>query len=199
MVYSMIRSLFLLMLCGAPFVSVLQAQESRNENLHVYAEHTDPHAKKKSPSVCHSHADLTFVPFSADKFVDYGAFTWSADSFQVTFKFKNQGGVDFSDALRISFYNGDPRATFRQRTYLGTKTILVSDMAFGDIITTTLKVKNPGDAFNLYIAINDNGTTLPLNITQQPDRVIECAYGNVINQHVEPVPVNESTRPKPIN
>jgi hypothetical protein len=128
--------------------------------------------------------NLAFVPLSSGRLIDYMPFTCMDDEFQVTFKYTNLGDVALDGTLQISFYDGDPTVAAAMR--LGTKSVLLSDMSPGDTITTTTSLTSPGRVFDLYIVVNDNGTTTPLDIPAQPDHIIECDYNNVINARITP-------------
>jgi hypothetical protein len=92
--------------------------------------------------------------------------------------------------LRISFYEGDPTLQTPLATRLDTQSVFLSDMGLGDTLTTTAYLKSPGHAFDLYIAINDDGSTLPLDIFAQSGHLIECDYDNVSKVHISPDPVS---------
>ncbi|MBT1688442.1 T9SS type B sorting domain-containing protein [Dawidia soli] len=103
----------------------------------------------------------------------------------VTFKFRNKGDIAISGGLKVTFYNGDPRTTSAVK--ISTTTITLADMAPGDTITHKVTIAGPGSSFNLYVSVNDNGTTIPLDITKQPGRIMECDYGdNLLNAPVNP-------------
>ncbi|MBT1707533.1 gliding motility-associated C-terminal domain-containing protein [Fulvivirgaceae bacterium PWU5] len=103
----------------------------------------------------------------------------------VTFKFRNKGDVLVSGGLKITFYNGDPRTNSAVK--MSTTTITLSEMAPGDTITQKVTIAGNGSPFTLYVVLNDDGTTIPLDIEKQPGRIRECDYGdNVLFAPVNP-------------
>ncbi|MCD9017830.1 T9SS type B sorting domain-containing protein [Parachryseolinea silvisoli] len=103
----------------------------------------------------------------------------------VTFKFRNKGDISISGGLNITFYNGDPRTASAVK--ISTTKITLSDMNPGDTITQKLTIAGNGSPFTLYVSLNDNGTTIPLDITKQPGRIMECDYGdNLLFAPVDP-------------
>lgn len=130
--------------------------------------------------------NLVPVPMSISQSIIYDAFTCVADSIQATFKFWNKGDLSANGDLQISFYNGDPKLLNSPSTRLATKTYSLSAMNPGDTITVTTKIKNPTVDFDLYVVLNDNGTTLPVDIAQQENHIIECDYDNLMQAHITP-------------
>jgi hypothetical protein len=129
--------------------------------------------------------DLSFVPFSSGNLIAYIPFTCGDKDFQVAFKYANLGTVAFDGTLQISFYDGDPTLPSARR--LGTESILLADMNPGDTATFTTSLTSLGSAFDLYVVLNDNGTTIPLDIPVQAGHITECDYNNnVINAHIMP-------------
>lgn len=126
--------------------------------------------------------NLAFVPFSEAKLIDYIPVTCLDESLQVTFKYANPGTATIDGTVQISFYQGDPTPDPSFATHLGTKAFELSDMHPGDTITTTAYVKNPGGIFDLYLVVNDDGTTLPLNLSAQSGDIGECDYSDNIIQ-----------------
>jgi hypothetical protein len=131
--------------------------------------------------------NLAFVPFNEAKLIDYTPFTCLDDSIQVTFKYLNRGTATIDGTVRISFYQGDPIPDPSTATHLGTKAIVLSDMHPEDTITTTTYVKNPGGVVALSIVVNDDGTTLPLDLAAQSGDIAECDYSdNTIRASIIP-------------
>jgi large repetitive protein len=128
--------------------------------------------------------NVALVPASPTTSIDYKPFDCLADSVQVTFKYTNRGDISANGTLNISFYNGDPRLAVPLATRFATKSVLLSGLNPDDIITTTTNLKSPHAAFDLFIVVNDNGTTIPLDITLQSGHIIECDYDNVISAHI---------------
>lgn len=133
--------------------------------------------------------NLAFIPASTGKMIDYRPYTCLADIIEVTFRYTNLGQAAIDDAVRISFYRGDP-ALDPAAIRLGTKTVDLAGMHPGDTVTTTAHVTNPGGIVDLYVVINDDGTTLPLNLSEQPGHIVECDYNdNTMHAAIVPNPV----------
>ncbi len=133
--------------------------------------------------------NLAVLPFNGTSTIDYSPPTCPVDSFEISFKFMNRGDIGISGNLNISFYNGDPRlTTLPLATRLTTKVFPLAELNPGDTVSITTIVKGPGSQFKLFIVLNDNGTTIPLDFTKQPDRIAECEYDNVIEADIIPLP-----------
>jgi len=132
--------------------------------------------------------NLAVAPFSPGVDVSFTPPTCPVDSFEISFKIKNLGDIRISGDVKVSFYNGDPEAAAPLAVRLRTTSFPLGTMSPGDSLTLTTFVKGPGSAFRLYIVINDDGTTIPLDITQQPNRIPECEYDNIISTQVNPLP-----------
>jgi len=128
--------------------------------------------------------NLVMISASLSQQINYTSYTCLNDSIQISFRYTNRGERAINNTVFISFYDGDPSQAIATR--LDTKSFLISGMNPGDTLATTLSIKNPGIAFDLHIAVNDNGTTLPLNILAQTGHLIECQNDNVIYQHIIP-------------
>jgi hypothetical protein len=135
--------------------------------------------------------DLAAVSVSPTQAIRYTPFTCVSDSIQVTFKYMNRGDISIGSntTLQVSFYDGDPESQTSLATRLDTKSFQVSGMLPGDTITTTTTIRNPGGEFDLYVVLNDHGTTIPLNFGAQPWRIKECDSGNIISARLTPVSV----------
>jgi hypothetical protein len=140
---------------------------------------------------CPSYAapNLSVVPFNPNDptapQLKIDAPTCPDKNIGVTFKFRNKGDVLVSGGLNITFYNGDPRTNSAVK--ISTTKITLTEMAPGDTITQKVTIAGNGSPFTLYVALNDDGTTIPLDIEKQPGRIRECDYGdNVLFAPVNP-------------
>jgi hypothetical protein len=129
-------------------------------------------------------ANLSFVPVSPGRLIGYTPFTCLDESVQVTFKYANRGEVPMNGTLRISFYDGDPR--LQGAIKLSTESVEVVGMNPGDTLTTIADLQIPASTLDLYIVLNDDGTTIPLDIASQPGHLTECNYDNLINVYLQP-------------
>jgi large repetitive protein len=131
--------------------------------------------------------DLALVPFSSGRLIEYTPFSCTDEYFQVTFKYTNQGNMVLDGTLEVSFYDGDPTLSDPLVRRLDTKSILLAGMSPDDTITTSISLRSLGGAFDLYVVLNDNGTTIPLDIPQQSGHITECIYNNnVVNARIVP-------------
>lgn len=146
-----------------------------------------------------STPNLMIVPFNTGETINYSSFNCLADSFQVSFHYVNTGSVSVNSPLKISFYDGDPTLASPPATLLHTETVWALDMNPGDTITTTLKLKNPDKDFDLFVVLNDDGTTIPLNLSSQSGHILECEEGNIANVRIERGPVALDTKVLQLN
>ncbi len=113
--------------------------------------------------------------------------TCPGQNFTVTFQITNLGDVQLDGAVPITFYNGNPEVAGAIKL----NTIFASLVAFkpNNIFTVSnATVNGPGGPFTLYIVLNDNGTTIPLNLPNT--NFVECDYNNnIISAPVIPLPV----------
>ena len=114
--------------------------------------------------------------------------------FTTSFQIENLGDAELSGYVHISFYDGDPFQT--GATYLSTDSIDLRNFGPGDVFDVgDITVTGPGSPFNLYIVLNDNGSTLPTPVTLPNTNFLECDYtDNVIRVFVNPIPFPLSTR-----
>jgi hypothetical protein len=135
--------------------------------------------------------NLAVTPTGSGRMIDYTAYTCLADSIQTTFRYTNLARSVIDKTIKISFYQGDPASEPSTAILLGVKTVKLSNMYAGDTVTTTANVKNPGGIVDLYVVLNDNGTTLPLNLAEQTDHLAECDYNdNIAHATTVPNPVS---------
>lgn len=134
--------------------------------------------------------NLAITPTSSGQMIDYTPYSCLADSIQTTFRYTNRARSVINKTVQISFYQGDPTVEPTGATLLGTKAVKLSDMYAGDTITTTANIKNPGGIVDLYVVLNDNGSTLPLNLSEQSGHLVECDYSdNIAHATITPSPV----------
>jgi hypothetical protein len=139
---------------------------------------------------CPSYAtpNLAFAPFSGAVDISVNQPTCPSRDFTVSFKFRNKGDIGLSGNLPVSFYDGDPNAVGATR--LNTRLINLNNMLPGDTVTqVNMTVNGPGDAFTLYIVLNDDGSTVPTPIALPNSGIVECDYSdNVLSVAVAPLP-----------
>lgn len=138
--------------------------------------------------------NLTAVPYSDTESIHLDAVPICPENnFNVTFKFANLGDIAISGTLPVTLYSGDPRLGAAFSTKLNTTSITIAEMLPGDTTTVTVPVVGPGSSFSLFIVINDNGTTMPLDIKAQNNNIRECDYDNVISGDINPLPATLNT------
>jgi hypothetical protein len=83
----------------------------------------------------------------------------------VSFNFANTGDLPISDAIPVSFFQGDPTdPSITSDSLLFSTIITVTNLQVGDTITTApVTFNGPGTPFRLYIVLNNNGSILPIN------------------------------------
>ncbi|MDN5213083.1 VCBS repeat-containing protein, partial [Fulvivirgaceae bacterium BMA12] len=126
--------------------------------------------------------DLAFVNNSLSVQVP----TCPDQNFQVSFQVENLGDIDLSGNLPITFYEGDPTQPTANR--LNTETVTVTSLVPGGILdVNNLPVNGNGGNFVLYIVLNDDGTTIPLNLPNTD--FFECDYSNnILSENINPLP-----------
>ncbi|MCX2742275.1 gliding motility-associated C-terminal domain-containing protein [Mangrovivirga sp. M17] len=117
--------------------------------------------------------------------INYNAPTCPETDFTVSFDITNLSDIPFNDNLDITFYDGDPTGSGARR--LNTISVPINNLNENDVFTVNdAQVEGTGEAIvDLYIAINDNGTSgIPINF---PSTIIlETDYTNNIG--AQPVP-----------
>ena len=94
----------------------------------------------------------------------------------VAFEIGNSGEIDISGNLPISFYDGDPRIA--GAVHLGTQTERLVNFEIGSLLEITKTFTGPGGNFDLYVVINDNGSTPPLTNPLPTATIPECDTEN---------------------
>lgn len=98
----------------------------------------------------------------------------------VQFNFVNDGDLPITDAVPVSFFHGDPTSPdITQDSLLYSTVINVVNLQVGDTVTTQPVIFNgPGTPFRMYIVLNNDGSTLPVD----PNGTVnnECRIDNNI-------------------
>lgn len=112
--------------------------------------------------------------------------------FQVSFQMTNNGDVDITGDVPISFYNGNPLQAGAIK--LATVSVTLNHLKVGEVVSINETVTGPGSEFQLYIVLSDNGTTLPTPISMPNTNFLECDYSNnILDGLVSPLPFALST------
>ena len=108
--------------------------------------------------------------------------------FVASFEIQNIGDASLSGDLPVSYYNGDPTAP--GSILLQTDFYTLSNFDPGDVFAVNnITVTGPGSAFDLYIVLNDNGTSIPTPISLPNTNFTECDYSNnIVSAAVTPGP-----------
>src|SRR5690606_30173341 len=111
-------------------------------------------------------------------------------NFQVTFQIQNLGDVSLSGDVPVTFYDGNPEQPGATR--LNTVVVKLNNFNVGSVHTVLdATVEGPGSEFVLYVALNDNGTTVPTPISLPNTDFLECDYSdNIISAPITPLPVS---------
>ncbi|UII31307.1 gliding motility-associated C-terminal domain-containing protein [Fulvivirga ulvae] len=112
--------------------------------------------------------------------------------FDVSFQITNNGDVDITGDVPISFYNGNPY----EAGAIKLKTIYVTldHLGVGEVLTINETVTGPGNNVHLFIILSDNGTTLPTPIDMPNTNFLECDYkNNDLETWIYPLPFALST------
>ncbi|QCK14917.1 gliding motility-associated C-terminal domain-containing protein [Mangrovivirga cuniculi] len=117
--------------------------------------------------------------------INYNSPTCPETDFTVSFDITNLSDIPFNDNLDVTFYDGDPTVSGARR--LNSISVPINNLNQNDVFTVNdAPVQGTGAAIvDLYIAINDNGTSgVPINY---PSTIIlETDYTN--NVGAQPVP-----------
>lgn len=112
--------------------------------------------------------------------------------FDVTFQITNLGDVDITGDVPITYYNGNPLQAGAVK--LATIPVTLNHFKVGDNLSISATITGPGSPFNLYIVLNDNGSTVPTPISMPNTNFLECQYeNNIIMGLVDPLPFALST------
>ena len=130
--------------------------------------------------------DLAFVDNSLSVQVP----TCPDQNFLVSFEIENLGDIDLAGNLPITFYEGDPNTATANK--LNTETVIVTNLSPGNTMAINdLTVNGTGGSFILYIVLNDDGTTIPLNLPNTD--FFECDYSNnILSENIDPFPFSLS-------
>ncbi|MCZ6692370.1 MAG: hypothetical protein O6939_00570, partial [Bacteroidetes bacterium] len=133
-------------------------------------------------------ADLNFLTSGSSSAITIIAPVCPQTDFLVSFKVQNIGDVSISSNLPVTFYKGDP--TQAGAVKLKTETFIVTNLAPGDsIIVDSLSVTADGTFFELFVVLDDDGTTpVPITLPTNPSAQ-ECDFTNNIESSlVNPQP-----------
>ncbi|WP_436516173.1 gliding motility-associated C-terminal domain-containing protein [Ekhidna sp. To15] len=97
----------------------------------------------------------------------------------VEYEIRNQGDIDISGSLPVSYYAGDP--TTSDGVLLDTEIASLVNFEVGETLTITQTFTGIGGDFELFVVINDNGGTPPLTIPLPTAGIPECETGNNIS------------------
>lgn len=130
--------------------------------------------------------DLAFVANS----IIVNSPTCPDKDFTVSFTIVNLGDAPISGDVPVTFYNGDPNLAGATKLNSTNITLPKPSLSLNETFTVPpLLVNGIGSAFELYIALNDDGTSVPTPIVLNPN-FIECNYGNNVDHAtVTPLPV----------
>lgn len=130
-----------------------------------------------SPDIAFVAGSLSIIPPSCPE-----------RDFKVSFQLTNKGDVELSGKLPITFYAGDPMQPGAQK--IDTILFSLNGLAVNSIITVTDRViTGTGGPFDLYVVLNDAGTSLTSPIILPNTNFLECGYlNNIISAPVQPNP-----------
>ncbi len=97
----------------------------------------------------------------------------------VQFEITNLGDIDISGSLPVSYYAGNPQTA--NATLLDTKVALLVNFEVGETLTLEQTFSGIGGDFMLYVVINDNGGTPPLDNPLPTATIPECETINNID------------------
>ncbi len=100
----------------------------------------------------------------------------------VEYEIRNQGDIDISGSLPVSYYAGDP--TTSAGVLLDTEVAALVNFEVGETLTITQTFTGIGGDFELFVVINDNGGTPPLTIPLPTAGIPECETGNNISSTI---------------
>ncbi|MEO1051549.1 MAG: gliding motility-associated C-terminal domain-containing protein [Bacteroidota bacterium] len=107
--------------------------------------------------------------------------------FTVSFDVQNLGDVELNGDILISFYDGDPNLATATR--LLTQSFTINALTVGQSVSfTDVMISGNRSSFDLFIVLNDAGTTIPLDLPNT--NLPECdPSNNIISAPVIPGPV----------
>jgi len=95
------------------------------------------------------------------------------------FNIINNGDLPISDAVPVSFFDGDPTVNPVTATLLYKTTLTITNLQVGQkLVTPTLTFAGPGTTFKLYIILYNDGSVLPISLVGQSTK--ECTISNNI-------------------
>lgn len=135
---------------------------------------------------CPSYPSYNFKPVGGS--VAIQAPTCPDTDIKVSFRFLNAGAIAASGKVPISYYKGNPFTSSAR--LLATSYLQVNAFAPGDTVRVPEQViAGDGTAFQLFIVVNDAGTSTTMPIAFPNSALKECDYqDNVLNVKVSPVP-----------
>lgn len=93
------------------------------------------------------------------------------------FNIVNNGDLGITDKVPVSFFNGDPTISPVTAKKLFDTTMYVTNLNVGSTYKSpTYSFNGPGNSFNLYIVLYNNGAVLPINLTGSSTK--ECSISN---------------------
>ncbi|UII19368.1 gliding motility-associated C-terminal domain-containing protein [Fulvivirga ligni] len=132
------------------------------------------------------------IAFTGDITIDQP--TCPSLDFTTSFQITNLGDVPFSGNLPISFYSADPLQPGASK--LATLYFSINQLKNGDVIDmTNVAITGIPGMENLFIALNDAGTTIPTPISFPNTPFLECDYDNVRSAPFAPLPFQLSAVP----
>ena len=96
----------------------------------------------------------------------------------VDYQITNIGDIDISGVLPVSYYSGDPRTA--SATLLDTEITLLENFEVGQTLNIEQTIQGIGGDFELFVVINDNGSTPPIPDPLPTSTIPECETGNNI-------------------
>ena len=94
-----------------------------------------------------------------------------------TFELVNLGDRSVSGIMPVSYYLGDPRNA--NAILLDTHEVILENLKIGEIINVDYEVFGVPNEGELYLVLNDNGSTIPMTTLPQ-DGISECDLNNNI-------------------
>ncbi len=96
----------------------------------------------------------------------------------VVFEIANDGDADISGSLPVSYYAGDP--TSNNSTLLDVRVEALQNFKSGDRLQITHSITAVGGSFELYVVINNTGSTPPISDPLPATSIYECKTDNNI-------------------
>ena len=96
-------------------------------------------------------------------------------AFDVAIRITNRGDMAVAGTLPVTFYRDNPTLSGAER--LNTELLTLQSLARGEDFVGTARAEGPGGAFDLFVVINDDGTS-PLPLASQQGPLLECDTDN---------------------